>query len=129
MGFFEGLFISKEEREKRDREYLKKIFPYGEKQKQKVQDILYAFTDKKHRPEIMMHYILIKEGMIDSESKDYDSVAKKIEKMKLVKLTSEQKACIRLLIFIDPEIDENLNYPTPDELKAKAAKEGGNSNG
>lgn len=71
----------------------------------------------------MMHYILIKEAMIDSADKNYEQIAAKIEKMKFIKLTPELKKCVRLLIYKDLEIDENLNYPTPEELKAEAANE------
>lgn len=73
----------------------------------------------------MMHYLLIKEAMIDSETKDYEKIAADIEKKRLVKLTPELKACVRSLIYTDLGIDENLNYPTPEELKAKALKEMG----
>lgn len=118
---FENMFLSKEEKERRYREYLKKLFPYGENQKQKVQEIVSSLTSKKNAPQLMMHYVLIKEAMIDSESKDYDAVAAKIEKKNFVKLTPELKTCIKLLILKDLEIDENLNYPTCDELKAEAA--------
>ena len=129
MNIFEGLFQSKEERERRSQEYSKKIFPYGEGQRQKIKDILYALAGKKNGAQLMMHYLLIKEAMIDSETKDYEAIAARIEKKKLIKLTPELRACVRLLIYKDLEADESLNYPTPEELKAQAAKEGGNHNG
>lgn len=129
MNFFEGLFQSKEEQERKYQEYFRKIFPYGEEQRQKIKDILYALAGKKNGVQLMMHYLLIKEAMINSESKDYEAIAATIEKKKLIKLTPELRACVRLLIYKDLEADENLKYPTPDELKAQAAKEGGNHNG
>jgi len=129
MGLFDGLFQSREERERKEREYLKKIFPYGEVQRQKIQDILYSLVNKKYGPQLMMHYILIKEAIIDSETKDYEAIAERIEKKKLIKLTPELRASIRLLMHYDLNTDENLNYPTPEEIKEKAAKEGGNYNG
>lgn len=121
MGSFFGIsFQSKEEREKEYQEYLKKLFPYGEKQSQKIRDILSALVGKRDRAQIMLHYVLIKEAMIDSVTKDYEKIAAEIEKKKLIKLTPELKNCIRNLINIDLNMDETLNYPTPDELKAKA---------
>lgn len=122
-GFLEGLFQSKEEKERLYKEYFNKVFPYGEIQRQKVQDILSALIEKKRSSQLMMHYILIKEAMIDSADKNYEQIAAKIEKMKFIKLTPELKKCVRLLIYKDLEIDENLNYPTPEELKAEAANE------
>lgn len=97
------------------------LFPYGDRQKQKVQDILYALVKKKDRAQLMMHYVLIKEGMIDSETKDYEEVASEVEKKKFIKLTPELKECVRILINKDLSMDETLNYPTPEELKANAA--------
>lgn len=120
--FFGLVFKSKEEREREYQEYTKKLFPYGEQQRQKVQDLIYALTDKKSGAQLMFHYILIKEAMIESEKKDYEEIASKVEKKKLHKLTPELKACIRILIYIDLDMDESLNYPTPEELKAKAGK-------
>lgn len=121
MGSFFGIsFQSKEEREKEYQEYLKKLFPCGEKQSQKIRDILSALVGKRDRAQIMLHYVLIKEAMIDSVTKDYEKIAAEIEKKKLIKLTPELKNCIRNLINIDLNMDETLNYPTPDELKAKA---------
>jgi len=125
MDFFGGLFITKEERERKYKEYYRKLFPYGETQKQKIQDILQALIGKKYGTSLMMHYLLIKEAMIDSGMKDYDKIAADIEKKRLVRLTPELKACVRLLIYKDLGIDENLDYPTPEELKELAAKEMG----
>lgn len=116
------MFQSKEEQEKNYKEYFNKIFPYGEIQKQRVQEILDGLiSNKKQASQLMMHYILIKEAMIDSETKDYNMIASKVEKKKFIKLTPELKNCIRILIYKDLGIDEGLEYPTVEELKALAA--------
>ena len=65
-------YKSKEEREKEYQDYFHKIFPYGELQKQKVEDILVDLSHKNQGNQFMMHYILIKEAMIDSEDKNYE---------------------------------------------------------
>lgn len=121
-GIFGFEFLSKKEREQRYQEYVKKIFPYGDLQKQKIQDILNELIGIKNGNQLMIHYILIKEGLIDSETKDYNAIAARVEKKKFVKLTQEIKSCIRLLMDKDMAIDENLDYPTAGELKAEAAK-------
>lgn len=124
MGNFMGFsFQSKEEREKEYQSYVNKLFPYGEAQSQKVRDILNALVGKKDRAQLMLYYILVKEALIDSESKDYEKIVSEIDKKKIIKLTPELKNCIRILIEKDLNMDETLNYPTPDELKAKAGDE------
>ncbi len=60
--------------------------------------------------------------MLDSTAKDYPSIAKRIEKKRFVKLTPELKECIHILMERDLLIDENLDYPTAQELKSMAAK-------
>jgi hypothetical protein len=119
--FFGFNFKSKEEREKEYRDYLHKIFPYGEPQKQKVQELLVNLLNKNQGNQFMMHYILIKEAMIDAEVKDYDAIAAGVEKKRFVKLTPELKDCVRVLIYKDLAMDEGLEYPTVQELKSMAA--------
>lgn len=114
-------FKSKEEREKEYQEYFKRIFPYGEPQRQMIHEILAKLNNGKQENQLMMHYILIKEAMIDAEIKDYEAIAAKIEKQRIVKLTPELKACIRILIYEDLAMDEALAYPTAQDLKAEAA--------
>lgn len=123
MASFFGInFKSKEERERDYQNYFNKIFPYGESQKQKVENILGELVNKKEQNELMMHYILIKEAMIDTEE-DYETIAKRIEKKRIVKLTPELKECICILINVDLAIDEGLDYPSVEELKAKIGKD------
>lgn len=120
--FLGSLFQTKEEREKNYQDYAKKIFPYGDAQKEKILEILIELMSKKDGKYLMMHYILVKEAMLDSTAKDYPSIAKRIEKKRFVKLTPELKECIHILMERDLLIDENLDYPTAQELKSMAAK-------
>ncbi len=116
-------YKSKEEREEEYQSYFKKIFPYGEPQKQKVEEILAGLLNNNQGSRLMMYYILIKEAMIDSEDKDYRALAAGVEKKKFVKLTPELKDCVRMLIYKDLAMDESLDYPTAQELKEAAKKE------
>lgn len=118
--FFGFNFKNKAEREKEYQDYFRKIFPYGEPQKQKVEELLVNLLNKSQGNQFMMHYILIKEAMIDSVVKDYEAIAAMIEKKRLVKLTPELKDCVRILIYKDLAMDEDLDYPTVQELKAMA---------
>lgn len=119
--FFGFNYKSKEEREKEYQEYCRKIFPHGEEQRQRVLDLLTELFGKEKVNQLMLHYILIKEAMIDSENKDYEAIAARIEKKRIVKLNPELKECIRILIYKDLVMDESLNYPTSQELKSMAA--------
>lgn len=119
--FFGFNYKSKEEREREYQEYVHKIFPYGEEQRQRIQDLLAELHGKDKVNQLMFHYILIKEAMLDSFDRDYESIAARIEKKRIVKLNSEQKECIRLLIYRDLDMDESLEYPTSEELKEMAA--------
>lgn len=114
-------YKSKEEREEEYQSYFKKVFPYGELQKQKVENILVDLSNKNQGNQFMMHYVLIKEAMIDSEVKNYEVIAAGIERKRFVKLTPELKDCLRMLIYKDLTMDEGLDYPTAQELKEKAA--------
>lgn len=116
------LFESKEEREKSYHEYSFKIFPYGEPQKQKIRGVLEDLITKKVGDQIMMHYVLIKQAMIESKTKDYEAIAARVEKSKYVKLNPELKSCVRILIERDLAMDEALKYPTAQELKSMASK-------
>lgn len=116
-------YKSKEEREEEYQSYFKKIFPYGEPQKQKVEEILAGLLNNNQGSRLMMYYILIKEAMIDSEDNDYRALAAGVEKKKFVKLTPELKDCVRMLIYKDLAMDESLDYPTAQELKEAAKKE------
>ncbi|MDD4112308.1 MAG: hypothetical protein PHC56_04650 [Herbinix sp.] len=114
-------YKSKAEREEEYQSYFKKIFPYGEPQKQKVEEILASLLNNNQGSRLMMHYVLIKEAMIDSEDKDYRALAAGVEKKKFVKLTPELKDCVRMLIYKDLAMDEGLDYPTAQELKEAVA--------
>ncbi|TAH68851.1 MAG: hypothetical protein EWM47_07760 [Anaerolineaceae bacterium] len=121
-GFFGFDFQSKKEREKNYQEYAKKIFPFGDAQKEKVLEILNDLSAYKQANQLLMHYILIKEAMIDSEEKDYKAIAEKIEKKRYARLTPEIKDCIRILMDKDLAMDESLDYPTAQELKSIVEK-------
>jgi hypothetical protein len=67
-----------------------------------------------------MHYILIKEGMTAEDPLDFYTAAKKV-KGSPIKKTPELEAGIHALINVDLYIDENLEYPSLEELQAAAS--------
>lgn len=118
--FFGFDYKTKKEREEEFQNYFKKIFPYGETQKEMVENILGQLIKEKHKKQLLMHYIMIKEAMIDAANKDYEVISANIERKKIIKLTAELKECIKLLIYKDLAVDETLKYSSVMELKEEA---------
>jgi hypothetical protein len=110
-------FRSKEEKARIYEAYSKRIFPYGEEQKERIAEIL-AELFPKHNPNyVLMHYILIKEGMTGESPLDFNAAVKKVKGSPLRK-TAELEPGMHALLKVDLFIDENLNYPTLEELRA-----------
>lgn len=98
---FNNLFKNKEEKRHQADEYSRKIFPKGDEQRKLVSDqISEMFPDEK--PEyLMMHYIMIKELIIDNKQIDYETAAEKIEKKKLVRITPDLREGMRTILETD----------------------------
>lgn len=110
-------FRSKEEKARSYEAYSKRIFPYGDEQREKVTELLVALFPDLKRQYLSMYYILIKEGMTEKEQKDFEAAEKKAAKYRLLPKKPELKAAVKVLLDIDFAIDENLEYPTVEELR------------
>lgn len=113
-------FRSKEEKERSYEAYSKRIFPYGDEQKNKVSELLAALFPAQKQQYLIMHYILIKQGMTEDEPMDFETAATKAAKYRLVPVTAELQAAMHALINIDMVIDEKLEYPSLEELRTAA---------
>lgn len=122
--FMKRLFDNRSKDEKkRDYDlYTKRIFPFGDEQKEKVGDLLETMFPTETRRYLLLHYILIKEELMQEEPMSYDEIATKINRKKLVRITPEFKATVKALTEIDRAIDENLKYPGAEELRELARK-------
>jgi hypothetical protein len=114
---FEGLFISKEERNQKYNDYSKRIFPYGDKQKDKVSSILSELFPHENLQYLLMHYILLKERVIEEGTLDYESAFKKVSKKKIIKISPDLQNKMIELLKADLSIDESLEYPSAEEVK------------
>jgi len=114
---FGSIFMSKEERQRRFEEYSKKIFPYGDVQREKIFNLLGELFPDDKQNYLLMFYILIKEKILDREAADFDEVYKKISKKRIVKDNPRLKPVIKTILEVDLNIDEKLNYPTVEELR------------
>lgn len=114
---FGNLFISKEERQQKYEAYSKRIFPYGDKQREIISFYLSELFPKEKLKYLLMHYILIKESVIGDEQLDIQMAAKKIGKKKIIRVTPELQELMIALLKADLAIDESLKYPSIIELK------------
>ncbi|MBC8061156.1 MAG: hypothetical protein H7Y18_10865 [Clostridiaceae bacterium] len=113
-------FRSKEEKSRSFEAYSKKIFPYGDAQKDAISENLAALFPTERQNYLVMYYVLIKEEMTAEDSIDFESAVAKAKKYKLLNFTSKLQAGIKSLLNADFDIDENLQYPTLEELQASA---------
>lgn len=114
-------FRSKEEKQSIYEDYSKRIFPYGDAQKDRIAELLAALFPEQSARYVLMHYILIKDGMTKAEALDFDTAAKKA-KSSSIRKTPELQAGMCALLNVDLNIDENLEYPSLEGLRASASK-------
>lgn len=108
---------------KRDFElYSKRIFPYGDEQKDKVFAVLEQLLPKHKQKYLRMHYIMIKQEMIAEEPLSFKEATKSLAKKTLVKLNKEQEAYLEALMMIDLGIEDKLEYPSIEEIKEQSKK-------
>jgi len=117
-GIFGKMFDmrSKDEKQRDFEAYSKRIFPYGDSHKEKVSEILTALYPKTNIKYLRMYYILLKDEMTGEDTVDFETAAKKLIKKSMIKVTPELNADLHALLLADFEIDENLNFPSIDEI-------------
>jgi hypothetical protein len=122
-GFLSGLFDfrSKEEKQRSYEAYSKQIFPYGDAQKERIAELLTALFPKEKPSFVLMYYILVKAAMLEEETVDYETAAKKV-KGSPIKSTPALRAGIYPLLKVDLNIDESLEYPSLEELQEEVSK-------
>lgn len=108
---------SKEEKDRDYEVYAKRIFPFGEEQKEKVGDLLTALFPKEKRHSLMLHYILLKDSVSGPDSKGYEAEARKMEKKKVVKITPQFQTAVKILMELDLQMTGELRYPTVEEFR------------
>lgn len=91
--------------------YSKRIFPFGNEQKEKVFSILEELLPKQKQKYLRMHYIMIKQEMTEENPLSFKEATLSLAKKTLVKLNKEQQAYLEALMMIDLGIEESLNYP------------------
>lgn len=121
-GIFGKMFDTrtKEDKQRDFENYSNRIFPYGEVQKDKVFDILDELLPKQNKKYLRMHYILLKDEMLQEESITFAEANKKIAKKTLLKTNSSINSLVKALLEVDLAMDDKLEYPNIEDIKERA---------
>ena len=116
-------FKSKEEKERENKVYSLMVFPYGDRQKEKIQKILQELFIDQTSESLMYNYIVTKQKI---ENLDIYSLSKE-EKIELLSdlnahyITYDNDASLYLVLAdCDLKINKELNYPSINSLTLKA---------
>ena len=118
MGWFDGFpFVSKEERERRAREFEKRIAPFGvEAQREKIKATLKELFPKTDATESLFAYFDAKDAYTKKETEAEGVVAAKI-RLRRHKWIDEKKESIMLrFIELEKDIESLDDFPTAAEI-------------
>ena len=122
MASFFGMEVrSKEEKEQDFADYSKRIFPFGEAQKDRISQLLQDLFPQENRQCLMVYYVSIKDEMTKRAAKSFEAAAESQMRTSVIRVTPELIRGVRALIIADQEVGEDLNYPTIQELREKCS--------
>ena len=117
---------SKETREREQREYEKWAFPHGQEQRSKIEALLKELMPKTDVPFLLMGYLTSKElyedylKKFESSEKTLDYLINEERKYRQILKKDEMTTYLAIVIAeLEQEADENLEYPTADELRER----------
>lgn len=109
-------FESKKDKELKNKALNNLFFPYGDKQRQKVEEILIALFPDLSKEEAMFNYIVTKQKLIEEDCSDSQLL---ISELKEKYMNANTDPCLYIVLSkIDLCIDANLNYPSIDQIKS-----------
>lgn len=109
---------SKEEKKQESNNYFNKVFPQGEIQRDTIKKLIEHLFPEHQDFNLFFSYIVIKEFHLDSEDNE-EKITRKTEKeLKKLrpKLKNHEKLLLMILLSIDLQSTELLNYDTYLEL-------------
>ena len=124
-------FKNKKTRERDEREYAEWAFPFGQEQQDKVTALLKELDPKESTPVATVCLLTAKEiaervhqiiNMPEHQEYAIKCLAKDFKRYKSIFRKPEKRALYCVLGFIELEMTEELNYPSADEIRDKAAK-------
>jgi len=118
MGWFEGFpFVSKEERERRRREFEKRIAPFGvEKQQVKQKALLAELFPKDDQLDILFAYYDAKDAYTYKETKEEGIVAARMKLRKARNIDGRKETIMMRLIEMEIALTSLDDYPTAKEV-------------
>jgi len=118
---------SKATREKEQAEYEQWAFPYGSKQRDKLETLIKELCPKEPTAFVMMGYLTCKElyerilQSTGSVEEAQEILINREKKYKNVIRKHEMARCIAL-VQANAQIDENCEYPSAEEMRTRIAK-------
>lgn len=121
------------QRKQEQKMYDQWAFPYGPAQKAKLQQILKELMPQEDDIFRMAVYLIGREGYIGSFKLDAEELAARTEAKKMTAMdyalrgqlwgkSKKDLPFYKAVILADAQIDENLNYPSVEELRELAEK-------
>jgi len=116
---------SRSTQEKEQEEYARWAFPYGEKQREKLQALLLSVYPKESVPTTLIPFLTCKElyeGILRKSTSRDEAVDVLINKQKKYKriLKKKDMPTYIALVLADAGIDEQCEYPDADAIRARA---------
>jgi hypothetical protein len=118
MGLFDGFpFTSKEERERRRRDFEKRVVPFGvEEQREKIREILKELFPGVDNTDAVFVYFNAKDAFTNKETKDEGEFAAR-QRLRNVKwIDGHGIAKILRLIELESQITSLDEFPTADDV-------------
>jgi hypothetical protein len=115
---------SKAAQQKEQEDYAAWAFPYGEKQRENLQALLFAVFPKESVPTTLIPFLTCKE-LYETVLKNFGSREKAIDRLintqKKYKLIIKKKDMTKFiaLVLADADIDERCEYPPVEDILAK----------
>ena len=118
MGMFDGFpFVSKEERERRRKDFEKRVAPFGvEDQREKLKETLSGLFPGEDLTDIMFKYYNAKDAFTIKETKDEGLVAAQMKLRRTQKMDGRTETILLRLIELDTELTSLDDFPTAEEV-------------
>lgn len=118
MGWFDGFpFVSKEERERRRRDFEKRIAPFGvEVQREKLKATLTDLFPGVGSTDLLFSYFDAKDAYTKKEDKSEGAVAARMRLRKSRWVNGRNETIMLRLIELENEIESLDDYPTAKQV-------------
>lgn len=120
MGLFDGFpFKSKEQAQREQKDFEKRVFPFGLEQREAARAVLAAvIPGQKHDNERLFAFISAKDNYILDEMSE-EALNKSRAKLATMKwLSAEEIELVLALVRLDSAIQSLEDYPTPQQVTA-----------